>query len=250
VVRGGGRMHKIGSGTSSVIYDLENNTVLKLFKEDYDEVNFEREYNKNMLIGQTDIKTAKLIGQTEINGRNGIIFEKLTGKSIKELLLKQPWLIFVYAKKFAETHAAMLECECSGLPPQKLDLREFIGHKKFLPAKEKELLDALENMPDGDSVCHNDFSPGNVMVCNGDYYTIDWACATVGDPAMDVADTILKLKVWVGGAKWSLKRIVKQGFINVFMAAYFYYVVNLSDISCQRVRIWKKYLEDIEINVS
>lgn len=242
-------MHKIGSGTSAVIYDLENNMVLKLFKDDYDKVNFEREYNKNLLISQTAIKTAKIVGQTELNGRNGIIFEKLTGRSMIELLYAQPWQIYHFAKKFAEVHVAMLNCQCPGLPTQKNDLKQFITLKKFAPDKEKILLEALEKLPDGDRVCHNDFHPGNVMICSNGCYIIDWACATVGDPAMDVADTMLKLKVWGRGSKWSPVRILKQGCLKIFILIYLRNVVVLSDISRQRIKTWEKFLNDIEINI-
>jgi len=241
-------MQIIASGVSSVIYDLENDMVLKLFKENYAEINLEREFRNNILINQTGIKTAQIIGKTEISGRHGILFEKLNGATMKELINQKPWLIFRYARRFAVAHAAMLKCECPELPSQKDDLKEFIGIKKFSPDKQNELLGTLEKLPDGLALCHNDFSPSNVMICRDGFYTIDWACANAGDPAMDIADTMLKLKVWVRGAKFSLVRFCKQTYFNLFSHIYLRHVMALTGITRERIRTWEDFLAHVDIH--
>lgn len=241
-------MQIIASGVSSVIYDLENEMVLKLFKENYAEINLEREFSNNVLINQTGIKTAQIIGKTELYGRYGILLEKLEGATLKELINKKPWLIFRYARSFAQAHAAMLNCECPGLPMQKEDLKEFIGIKRFSPDKQNDLLGALEKLPEGMALCHNDFSPSNVMMCADGYYTIDWACANAGDPAMDVADTMLKLKVWIRGPRFSLVRLLKQSYFNLFSLIYRRHVMKLTGITRERIKTWENFLSHVDIH--
>ena len=50
----------------------------------------------------------------------------------------------------------------------------------------------LESMPKHNKVCHGDFNPSNVIVGDdGQLYVCDWAHATQGSPAADVATTYL-----------------------------------------------------------
>jgi hypothetical protein len=59
-------------------------------------------------------------------------------------------------------------------------------------------LSALDKLPDGRSLCHGDFHPGNVLLTAQGPIIIDWMTAKAGSPWADVARTSLLLTV---GAK-------------------------------------------------
>ncbi|MEI7028179.1 aminoglycoside phosphotransferase family protein [Paenibacillus sp. y28] len=54
----------------------------------------------------------------------------------------------------------------------------------------KEIIDYLDGLPDGSCLCHGDFHPDNVLIGEQNW-VIDWMTATVGNPAGDVARTLL-----------------------------------------------------------
>jgi aminoglycoside phosphotransferase (APT) family kinase protein len=56
-------------------------------------------------------------------------------------------------------------------------------------------LHALSLLPDDDRLCHGDFHPGNVIISPAGPIVIDWPNATRGDPAADVARTLLLLRL-------------------------------------------------------
>ena len=54
-----------------------------------------------------------------------------------------------------------------------------------------EALKALTQLPDGDTVCHGDLWPDNIIMSPKGMIIIDWSCATKGHPLADVARTWL-----------------------------------------------------------
>jgi aminoglycoside phosphotransferase (APT) family kinase protein len=57
------------------------------------------------------------------------------------------------------------------------------------------ILGILDHLPGGNTLCHGDFHPGNILHSNGRDYIIDWSGASRGDIAADVAHTYILLKV-------------------------------------------------------
>jgi aminoglycoside phosphotransferase (APT) family kinase protein len=57
------------------------------------------------------------------------------------------------------------------------------------------LLNGLEDMPDGDRLCHGDFHPMNVLGDASQPVVIDWPNACCGDPAGDLCRSFLILKL-------------------------------------------------------
>lgn len=56
----------------------------------------------------------------------------------------------------------------------------------------------LESMPKGNSLCHGDFNPSNIIISEDNKpYIIDWSHATQGNPCADAARTYLLF--WLSG---------------------------------------------------
>jgi len=200
------------------------------------------------LINNTGIKTAHVKSLITINGRQGIVFEKLAGITMANLIKTKPWRIIHYAKKFAEVHADIYQCLCPGLPEQKTALKQFIYLKNLTKDEENELLNKLDEMPDGDYVCHNDFNLDNVILCQDGYYTLDWFCATNGHPAMDIAHTYINLKQMIKGLGYSPLQLLKRLYLDLFSIIYLIHSISLSGFSRQQIKMWERFLLSIGID--
>jgi aminoglycoside phosphotransferase (APT) family kinase protein len=74
-------------------------------------------------------------------------------------------------------------------------------------------LATLDELPDGDRLCHGDFHPGNVIGAPDRPVVIDWVAATRGDPDADIARTamILRLGEPPPGASAALRGLALVG---------------------------------------
>lgn len=234
-------LKQIGGGSISDLFEYGEGRVLKLYHDYVSEDLVQNEYSNNRLICH-DILTAQALERISVNGRQGIVFDRLTGITQADQIKKKPLLILHYAMRFAETHLSIHKCSCPGLPSQKDYLTKFIIRKNFSPDKERQLIDQLNQLPDGDRVCHNDFTPDNIIFSQDRYYTIDWSGATHGDPAMDVAHTMLLMRDWVYGPKSSPINKVKQIYLNAFCRLYLFHYLRNSGLTMPQVIKWRKFL--------
>src|SRR5207253_2945540 len=67
-----------------------------------------------------------------------------------------------------------------------------IGEAARLSPDEKEAARRrLSELPDGETICHGDFHPGNILLSRNGPVVIDWTSGTRGHPLGDVAQTSL-----------------------------------------------------------
>src|SRR6266581_1668189 len=128
-----------------------------------------------------------------VDGRPGLVAERIVGSDLMSLLTGSPWLFLRAATAMATTHAAMHECQAPASLPQLNDeLRQRI---ELAPILRTDLasyaLDVLDGLPAGDRLSHGDFHPGNMMGTWETLAVIDWGDASRGDPLADVARTEL-----------------------------------------------------------
>ena len=157
-----------------------------------------------------------------LDGRSGLLYERVAGASLLSLLGTRPWLCGRYACQFAELHAA-IHCKCgnSGLPPLKTSLAYTIrGLDGVPPVLLETALDRLERLPDGEFLCHMDFHPDQVMVTATSQVVLDWMTAHIGHPAADVARTIVLLRFGpVLNASWLMQNLVNL-LRGIFLRTY------------------------------
>ena len=101
-------------------------------------------------------------------------------------------------KTLGVEHAALHRVEApAGLP----DLHDELRHRLASPLVPEDVrtraLGRLDALPAGDRLLHGDFHPANLLRTADGYVVIDWTNGMSGDPAADVARTILLM----GGGK-------------------------------------------------
>jgi hypothetical protein len=135
----------------------------------------------------------------EINGSLGLIYERIEGAPMADDLLgaldADADTVVPLAHIFAKVHAEIHACgDIPELPSQRQLFTTVIPGIAVLPPDLKEAtLKALDEMPEGDRLCHGDFHPFNVLMSPRGPVVIDWNNAHIGDPLEDVARTRLIL---------------------------------------------------------
>jgi hypothetical protein len=134
---------------------------------------------------------------TTVMGRPGIVMERLRGPDLLTLVGRRPWTLFKAARVSGRVHARLHDVQSpSALPPLRVVLRQQIESGSALPPHlSRFALDVLDGLPDGDRLCHGDFHPANILMDGETPVLIDWTNARRGEPAADVARTLMMLRL-------------------------------------------------------
>lgn len=174
----------------------------------------------------------------QVNGRNGLLYERVDGVSMWGQLAKQPGRFFEFARRMAELHAEMhANATRPDLPPQRQRLERKINGADPLPAPLKEAaLSALAALPDGRSICHGDFHPGNILLAAERVVVIDWIDASLGNPLADAARTTV-IAIGATASPQVPNRALKS-LIRLFHAVYLRYYFRLRPGGQEEYRRW------------
>lgn len=183
----------IAYGRTAEIYAWPNGKVLKLFHDWFELHSIEYELQSANAVQASGLPVPAVGEIIEVNGRKGLIYQRVEGVPMLELMSKRPWGIFGFARRMAQLHADMhTKIIKVDIPAQHERLRYKINHADALSnTLRRKVLAALEAMPAGDRLCHGDFHPGNIMIANGDEVIIDWIDSSLGNPLSDLARTTI-----------------------------------------------------------
>ncbi len=190
-------MDKISKGATAEIYAVSDDKILKLFFKGHNEVFARQEYEKHRFIQSQFQHMPAAYDFVEVNGRFGIIYDRIQGKDVTTILLTEPEcakpLSEALARIHADMHDSVLPANC--LPDVKDKLMRDIRNASTLSAKQQNKIIAdLAFLPDGLALCHFDFHSGNVLVNGSAFTVIDWLTACIGDPCADAARTYYMLR--------------------------------------------------------
>jgi aminoglycoside phosphotransferase (APT) family kinase protein len=162
-----------------------------------------------------------------VDGRPGIVMDRVDGEDLMTTLAKQPWKVWTAGRIGGQLHAQLHQAVAPDtLPSLKDGLRGNIETSPLVPDELRgPAVDALAALPDGDRICHGDFHPGNVIM-NGDRpVVIDWTNVRRGDPAADVQRSLLMLRLGEPPptTPWLLRQLIKVGrgiVVGAYLGAY------------------------------
>ncbi len=183
----------IGTGRTAQVYAWGDGRILKLYQEWMPAASIEWEFSTTRRVRDSGLPVPAAEEIVQVDGRLGIVFERLHGPSMLAALVANPRQIIPLSRLLAELHARLHACV---LPAeaysQKQQIERGIDLGKGLSEAEKQaVLDILVRLPDGNAVCHGDFHPDNVLMTDHGPIIIDWMTATRGHPLGDVARTAL-----------------------------------------------------------
>lgn len=186
----------LAEGRTAEIFEWNEGYVLKLIRPGFPPELADREAETLVRVHALGIKCPAVASVVEVEGRRGIVLERVDGSSMLEAVMGRPRTAREWAATLAELHV-QLHSEVAPYPPSQRDrLARIIRKGQALDPRTKELvLTHLDGLPDGKSVCHGDFHPGNVIMSVRGPVILDWIDATVGNPFGDVARTLLLLEL-------------------------------------------------------
>jgi Ser/Thr protein kinase RdoA (MazF antagonist) len=179
----------IAQGRTADIYAWEDGQILKLYHAWVRPEGIKHEARVGRSMQTSGLPTPRVGEIVQVGGRHGLLYERLYGPSMLEMLLRKPWRRFDYAQRLAALHVRVHTHPVTvDLPRQRRRLDERIRQADALPAHGRTaLLSALAALPDGDQICHGDFHPANILLTTQGDVVIDWNDATLGNPLADVA---------------------------------------------------------------
>ena len=216
----------IGRGGTAEVFHWTNNTIIKIFNDYEPDKAIENEINNTKALQNCSFKYPRFIEFLKYEGKRAIVYEKVVGTSMMKQMEANPLLYRNFAKKLAHLHFAIHENHVDGIRDQKTYFKQRISWAKDLSQDKKEKLYALiDEMPGGNSLCHSDFHPDNIISNENSDYIIDWADCCSGNRLADVARTILTLKSAeipedTAPFKKAIITFVRNRFTNVYTKEY------------------------------
>jgi uncharacterized protein (TIGR02172 family) len=214
----------LARGRTADVYPWGDESVLKLFYDWFALEDIEYELKIARAVHASGVRTPAVRGLVQVAGRNGLVYERVRGRNMFEVLQKRPWLLYRLARRLAKLHAEMHDTVFNAdAPAGRAKLHWKVERAEALTdSRRRSLLSEVERLSEGDRVCHGDFHPGNVIMSDKGGFIIDWIDASRGNPLADTARTsILLLGVAEVQVRDPLPRFVVRLLHRVYLRHYF-----------------------------
>lgn len=186
----------LAEGRTAEVFAWGDDQVLKLIRRGFSPELADREAQIVHAVHEAGVSCPSALDLVEVDGRRGIVFERVEGPSVFEIMMSQPRTVDGWARSLAELHAGMHAASAPHLPSLRDRLENRVRSAPGLRGRARRALAAaLDALPDGDAICHGDFHPGNVHATSKGPVVIDWVDAARGPPLADVARTELLARV-------------------------------------------------------
>jgi Ser/Thr protein kinase RdoA (MazF antagonist) len=127
------------------------------------------------------------------------------------------------------------------MPSQREQILFGLDHADGLaPEQKNRILQVLATLPDGESLCHGDFHPDNVLLTAKGPIIIDWMTGTRGNPAADLARSLVILETsalppHIPALQRNLFDLVRKTLVNTYRSQY----LLRSPYSKQELNAWQ-----------
>ncbi len=243
----------IAVGRTAEIYPYENGKILKLFFPTIPQAWIDKEIEIGRYIQEAELPVPKVYETTELNNRVGIIYERVEGPSLLNELATRPWNVGRYGRLLAKLHVQIHDVKA----PHDLETqREWATGG--IPASEKlaedlkaRILHLLDTLPDGNSLCHGDFHPGNIIITPNGPVIIDWMTVSKGVASGDVARTLTILEAARAPEgtplRWLLE-VIRKLFLGAYLKKYLQLRPDiLESLAAWQVVMAGNFLSDVSI---
>ncbi len=143
---------------------------------------------------EVGLNVPKFHSVVEHEGRWTIVSDYIKGHSLAELYAKEGSKKADFLDHFVDLQIQVLTKTYCGLPSSKGLIRARVESSTLDASVKLALLRNLESMPDGDQLCHGDFTFSNIIQTpDGRSFILDWSKACLGTGDNDAAVTYLLL---------------------------------------------------------
>ncbi|WP_273850442.1 phosphotransferase family protein [Guptibacillus spartinae] len=182
--------HPVAEGNTATIYQIHDK-IVKVFREDLPDGTSSYEAKKQRYALSKGLPVPNIFEVTKIDGKQAIIMEKMSGRTLGDLLLENRDRAEVYMELSVNIQHSIHQISADSFEPMTEKLTRQIEEANELSQKQKAaLLCKLKEMPVKKQLCHGDLHLFNLVM--GDQVTIiDWVDASAGDSRADVCRTYL-----------------------------------------------------------
>ena len=215
---------RLGEGREAEVVAWADGYVLKLFWPEYSKADVEWEASLAQQVWLTGASVPKVVDVLEVEERWGIVFERIYGLPLTELIQSDPRQLRFAAQLLGAVQREIHSRPASQLPSQHQRFVQRIEASRLEDDLKAALLLHLEGLPQGSALCHGDFHPENVMMGEEQVFAIDWPNATSGNPLADVARTSLLLLYSTLPPDLPARQEIVRGrraFCRVYLERYF-----------------------------
>ncbi len=191
-------LKKIAEGREAEMFAWGEGRILRLMRGSDAFWHARMETDKLVLKGARErgLRVPEVFEAMEVMGRPGLVMERIDGADLLTVIGRQPWKVWWVAGIGGRAHARMHEVVA---PAEVQSTKEYVTraltHSPHVPKVVADAaLKALADLPDGDRLSHGDFHPANILMDGDEPVIIDWGNVTRGDPAADVARTLVILE--------------------------------------------------------
>ncbi len=164
----------IGRGYIAEVFAYGEGKVVKLLLDEDGAEAAEREAMVTSVARDAGLPVPKIWGLKTINNRPGIVMERIEGLTMMRWGTTFPWRIYTGAKMMARLHAEAHSRVGGDIPDLRERLKSRIEESELVDEDMRSLaLERLEPLPDGDSLCHSDFHPDNIIMSKAGPVIID-----------------------------------------------------------------------------
>jgi len=234
----------IGQGGEAEVFECPDGRVLKLLRASRPPTSVAFEIAALEAARAAGVSVPQVYEEVVIDGRTGLMMERLDGTDLLTIIGRRPWLVFRSGRLTGEIHARIHAARAPGSLPAVKDVmkRGLARLAPAQPALAEWVGGILERLPDGDALCHGDFHPGQLMLARDRYAAFDWSGAKRGDPLFDYARTRVVLSIGEPppGTQLTLKLLAKIGrrvLISSYVHSYKRHATGPIDEA--RVRRWE-----------
>lgn len=191
-------LEKIAEGREAEIFAWEDGQVLRLLRQPDAMRQLEWESIAMRAAASAGVSVPAVFGTTTVEGRPGLIMERIDGPDMLTLIAKQPQLLPKAARIFGELLAQLHETVApETIPELRPRMEQRIGSSDRVPKHLAEFaVSTLQELPDGDRICHGDLHPANVLWVDGERQVIiDWTGVSRGDATADFVRTDLMIRL-------------------------------------------------------
>ena len=191
------QLEKIGEGREAEMFAWGDGKILRLLRDPTRRVGVQWEAAAMQTARDRGLPVPAIYGIEEVMGRPGIIMERVDGTDLLTQISSRPWTLWKAGDILGEVHARLHSAPASErLPELRPRMAERITANHEIPRPlARYATEALQQLPDGDRMCHFDFHPANVLMSPNGPVVIDWTGVKRGDHHADVARSVLILRL-------------------------------------------------------
>ena len=187
----------IGQGREAEIFEWRDGRVLKLLRAPGPKTGLALEIAALNVARLAGVSVPQAYEEVVIDGRTGLVMERLEGSDLLTIIGQRPWLVFHSGRVTGEIHARINAARAPASLPAVSDVvnRGLARLALSEPTLAQWVGRILAHLPEGDALCHGDFHPGQLMFAGDRYAAFDWSGAKRGDPLFDYARTRVLLSL-------------------------------------------------------